>query len=336
MGVRTMHDRHAARGGSGATTVAGVAAWVREWATHLDPELDRDPTQDLDERSRAIARRLLAGHDLTGAREPTAVAYDEVVVLGAAASGILRRLTFVRDRRITAPMLTILAGHRSHLGAAGGGRDGDADALLASDGRFAASSEWRAPTVLRDTDTTRAADEDAWARARHLFPDETALALLLLDRTWPAAPGAEAPTTRLPDGRTVVGEVRVPVEHVPLLEVANPGAPFGVLRVLDAPAVPRTTGAARPTTASTLTEWARMTAGDTAGRTLVVSSQPHVLRARQTMDRIAQRFGWAPDAFEVVGPEATPHVRLGLLLREAVDVASDPTSGTTPDPTLAG
>lgn len=314
-----------------------VATWVRGWAGTLDPDLGEDPTDALPASARSVVERLVGTADLTEGREPAHDDYDEVVVLGAASSGILRRLGFVRDRTIRSPVLTVLAGRRAHLGRTGGGRDGDADALTGEHGAFAAAEGWRAPTALAPAGAGCSPEEDPWRRAQRLFPDETSLALLLLDRTWPAAPGRPAPATRLADGRLVVGEVRGPRGPAPVLEVHNPAPPFTTVRVLDAPAIHRATGRARPTTASTLAVWAGLHAGGRSaprcapggvrtGRILVVSNQPYLRRVQHTVRAIAGRLGRPPEAFDVVGPAAPATTRLGVLLREAVhaDVPAPP------------
>jgi len=285
----------------------------------VDPDVDGEgslgPSACGGDAETEVAHLLRSSATCRGRAATTSV-YDEVVVLGAATRGIWRRLVLLEDARIDADLLTVLAGRRPHLGRTGAGRDGDVDALLDHAGPFPASNGWTPPPGLVARRRARADDADSWLLAADLFPDETALALMLIDRRRLVGTLDARRTTRLPDGREVAGAVRcAPGGFLECEEVAGR---FGRIRVLDGPPVPRSTGRPRPTTASTLAAWVAQGEAAPAGRRrriLVISSQPHLARVGRILDELCVASRLRAD-IEVAGCPAPPDIRPGVVLRE--------------------
>jgi hypothetical protein len=286
-----------------------------ELARVCDPDGD-DPFDDElfgGPVSNEVIRLLRSAPNCTG-RGPETQDYDEIVVLGAAARGIWRRLAFVDEHALRSPVLTVLAGRRPHLRAAGAGRDGDIRALLDPGGPFPPDAAWQAPASLVARRAALGADADPWDVAAGLVPDETALAFLLLDRRWPRA--GSSTTTLLADGREVVGEIECGSDGS-LTRGAVEGR-FGTVRVLDGHPVHRANGRARPTTASTLADWLRRDPGADGPRSrriLVVSSQPHLHRVERILAELDASARLHAD-LEVTGCDAPHDVRPGVVLRE--------------------
>lgn len=306
----------------GSDPVARVIAWVHGWPFGYDPDTDegdRVAGLPLDADVTALLHRSSICQDV----RPSASEYDEVVVLGAAATGMWRRLVLVDETGVHAPMLTLLAGRRPHLGRAGDGRDGHLDELLGSEGRFPAARGWRPPDRLASPVDVAGSGPDRWTVAAQRFPDETALALLLLDRRWPSArEGAVTRSTRLSDGRTVVGDVTCDADGY--LERAGVAGRFERVRVLDCPSVARPNGSDRPTSRSTISTWSERDRRPVSGsrrRILLVSGQPHLARVGRIVAELAVARRLAADV-EVVGPAAAAHVRGAVVLRELVHGAT--------------
>jgi hypothetical protein len=312
-----------APGARPATGEAGGAG--SEWLIRSVLDAARTGDPDLDDRAAGAicdpmadreVERILWSSALVRGREPGREVYEEVVVLGAASAGMWRRLEFVARRRISTPVLTVLAGRRAHLWAMGNGRDGDVGALLGPGGPFPAADGWVAPARLIDR-WDRSAHADGWRLAAELFTDESSLALALIDRMWPDAMSARIGTTVLPDGREVVG--RVTLAAGGYLEREGVVPDLARVRVLDAPPVRRSNGPSRPTTASTLSEWIARGVGSTGGRrrVLVVTGQPHLARVERTLEALGASARLDAD-LEVAGCSARPPVRTAVLLRELV------------------
>jgi hypothetical protein len=227
-----------------------------------------------DEDTMDRAWPLLRELEVVDKKDPPRAAYDQVLVMGATATGLYRRLRLVRDSKITTDSLTVLAGLRPHSGLP---RDGALDELLAPLGRFAASDGWKAPPLLVHQ-ATLLSDVDQLRAAQVVTPSETDLARLFLIKLWPDArlhtvtvDTAPAGVMNELGGRAIAVETYRAQGSIPLLRILN-GAP--VLRDLDAARRP-----ARPTSRSTIREWAEHFAGGTRS-VLVVVNQPHLSRVR--------------------------------------------------------
>ncbi len=299
-----------------------MIAWVHGWPSGYDPDTDEGDAVaglPLD----ADLTTLLHRSSICQEVRPSASEYDEVVVLGAAATGMWRRLVHVNESGVHASVLTLLAGRRPHLGRAGDGRDGHGDELLGSEGRFPAAPGWRPPDLLASPVDAARSDLDSWTVAAQRFPDETALALLLLDRRWPSTrEGVATRSTRLSDGRTVVGDITCDADG--FLERTGVPGRFERIRVLDCPSVARPNGSDRPTSRSTISAWFERDRPPVSGsrrRILVVSGQPHLARVGRIVAELAVASGLAADV-EVVGPSAAAHVRGAVVLRELVHGAT--------------
>lgn len=321
--------------------VDGLLLSVLEASQKVDPDVDgsaslgafgqaarvdANAATNVDDGVHADVANLLRSSAVCQGRGPATTIYDEVVVLGAAARGIWRRLALLDEARVGASTLTVLAGRRPHLGRAGGGRDGDIDALLGHGGPFPEAAGWLPPARLVERRQGRGG-QDGWRVAAELFPDETSLALMLVNRRHLTGSSVPGGTTRLNDGREVAGDVRAASDG---FLICDGGAGrFRHLRVLDGSPVHRNTGPPRPTTISTLTAWISQGEGVEAGhrRILVVSSQPHLARVDRLLQelRAAQRLS---ADIEVAGCPAPADVRPGVVLRElALEAAHERREG---------
>lgn len=307
----------------GLDGVPALAAWVRNWASVHDPDADVHGAITGLPLDMAVTE-LLRRSSICRAVVPEMAEYDEVVVLGASATGMWRRFSSIDECLVRAETLTVLAGRRPHLRGGGGGRDGDLAALVGVGGPFPAAAGWRAPQRCAGTD--QAAAKEDWAGAAAFAPDETALALLLLDRRWPTGgrDGAPAPLTTLRDGRSVVGDITGHPDGT--LERSGIDGRFTRVLVLDGRAVLRRNGPPRPTTRSTLTEWVVRGAGASAGsrrQVLIVSGQPHLTRVARIVEELDVEARLHVDV-EVTGPAAPDRVSGALVLRELVDASVPP------------
>ena len=260
------------------------------------------------------ARPILAELGLTRRIEPSADTYDEIVVLGAAGIGLHRRLELVRTSQVSAAQLTVLAGMRPHVGAAGSGRDGRIGELLAADGRFAAAPGWHPPVGL----VHRArlllevgVDEDLAAQI--LLPSETDLARLLLTKQWP-----ELRCTQIVPACDAEPEPSPELGHREVLRYEWEGPPhLPQARVLNGAPVARPHGPPRPTTASTLEEWIEQIPSDPdPRRVLFVVNQPHLGRVSLVLDEILGPLDAPTVQVEIAGCETLPNVGIHLLLGE--------------------
>jgi hypothetical protein len=255
------------------------------------------------------ARPMLAALGLAGRVPPPSDRYDEVIVLGAAAGGLHRRMALVREAGVVAEGLTVLAGLRPHER---GARDGGIDELLAVDGRFSAAPGWVAAPELtdraRDLSTVSAGQFDA---AAALFPSETALAELLLLKQWPLA-------RRVGD---VVGPAH-PVENELgqrpwALRVWQQVGPIPWLRVLNGAPVDRSPRPPRPTSRSTLVEWFDLVVQKRPVKTvLAVVNQPHIGRVRLDLLEEMDALGRSDIDMDFAGCETLADVNVLLQLGE--------------------
>lgn len=276
----------------------------------------------------AAARPLLSRLGLTQRVDPPKPQYDEVVVLGAAGIGLQRRLELVRTSGVHAEVLTVLAGMRPHLGAAGHGRDGQIRELLASDGRFAATQGWRPPPELRHlTDLLTDLGVDGDDAARIVVPSETAIAKLLLLKQWPMLNLREI---RLPDTAHEHENAELGQREIQWYEWTGPNH-LPIVRLLNGRPVPRPHGPPRPTTASTIEEWREaLPAVDGRHSVLFVVNQPHLGRVASQLHELLSSQSDPSIDFDLAGCETLPDVSIHLLLGELpARIALEATEGRT-------
>ena len=131
----------------------------------------------------AAALPILTDMGFVDRVEPRRSRYDEILLLGASAIGLHRRLELIRKTNVAASRLTVLAGLRPHERQA---RDGSLSELMAPDGRFAAAPGWEPPaTLAHQARLLGETDVDDYLAAAALLPHETALARLLIAKQWP-------------------------------------------------------------------------------------------------------------------------------------------------------
>ncbi len=286
-----------------------MAHMERRWlgAEHGPGAGKREFPQEIKDEAWPLLREL----EVVDRVDPRRESYDQVVVMGAAAIGLYRRLELVRASGVRAGSLTVLAGLRPHSGLA---RDGALDELLAPDGRFAAAAGWTPPPLLVHQ-SALLAGLDPLTAARVLVPSETDLARLLLRKHWPDATLDSVTVDTAGDGvvnelgpRETLLETYRSSGAIPLLRILN-GAP--VRRDHDGAARP-----ARPTSRSTIREWIG-TAMSGARDILVVVNQPHLSRVRlDVLDELAAA-GHRGLSVEVAGAHALrDSADLNLLLGE--------------------
>ena len=143
----TLHALFEALGETSAWSEDAYVLWrwsSDHWLGLEHGEQSGKPTYS--EEQQNAARAHLTDLGLTERIEPGRDRYNEVLVMGAAAIGLYRRLGLVREAGLTAERLTVLAGLRPHERAA---RDGALVELLSPEGRFAAQPGWRAPPPRR-------------------------------------------------------------------------------------------------------------------------------------------------------------------------------------------
>lgn len=256
-------------------------------------------------------RPLLKDLGLTGRVEPPQPRYDEVLVMGAAGIGLHRRAALVVDSGVAASRLTILAGLRPHSGHP---RDGGLQELLAGDGHLAGRPGWQPPPrAAHVADLLADAGVDDLTAARIVFPDETALAELVVVKHWP--------------GARKVGVTPVTSAHEPANELGQrdhamttwePGrGPIPVLRILNGAPVQRRHGPPRPTSRSTLAEWEALSGDEAAGASLLlVVNQPHLARVALELRRHMTELGRDDVRMDFAGCEPLPDVGIHLLLGE--------------------
>lgn len=261
----------------------------------------------------AAARPIIDDLGFTERVGPRRERYDEIVVLGAAAIGLHRRLELVRESGVRAPVLTVLAGMRPHLGPSGHGRDGAMGELLAVNGRFAAVSGWRPPAVIaHQAKLLAAAGVDEQVAAQVLWPSETDLARFLLRKQWPSLrltnviPSDHPHADENPElgQRGTVMEEYAGAEQMPLVRLIN-GRP-----------VQRAHGPPRPTSASTLREWQEISDPREDRYVLFVVNQPHLSRVALELEN---EFGLASDSplrFDVAGSATLTDISIYTLLGE--------------------
>lgn len=276
----------------------------------------------------AAARPLLDSLGLTQRIDPPRSRYDEVVVLGAAAIGLHRRFELVRTSGVRAGVLTVLAGMRPHVGAAGHGRDGGIRELLAHDGRFAATPGWRPPPELRHPADLLLEqginDDDA---ARIIVPSETAIAKLLLPKHWPTL---ELREIRLPVSPHEHENEELGQREIHWYEWTGPDH-LPLVRLLNGRPVPRPHGPPRPTTASTIEEWLDVLPTSSERHSvLFVVNQPHLGRVALQLHELLRSEVLPAIDFDMAGCETLPGVSIHLLLGElpariALDASSQPT-----------
>lgn len=257
----------------------------------------------------AAARPILRELDVVDRIDPPSGArYDEVLVMGAAAIGIHRRLELVRESGVRAPRLTVLTGLRPHEG---NPRDGTTDELLAIDGRMAAAAGWRPPAgLVARADLLQGQGVDPLTAARVLFPGESDLTELLLTKQWATA----MPRT------TVHAAAPHPIENELgqrdyLLRTWEVDGPILELRVLNGAPVDRGDRPPRPTSTSTLLEWLALPGSDHVERALVVVNQPHLHRVGLEVRELLRDEGHDLDV-EVAGCEPSTDSSVQLLLGE--------------------
>ena len=257
---------------------------------------------------------ILRAMDLVDRVNPSRPRYDEIVVMGAAGIGLHRRLELVRLSGVHASGLSILAGLRPHSGHSGVNphsglaRDGAIDELMASDGRFASAPGWEPPANLVYLSQILASTgADPIMSAQVLLPSETDLARLLLGKQWPQAAllgvtvGTDAgEANELGPRRILVEEWALQAASVPIARIFN-GAP-----VSRGPGRP-----ARPTSLSTVREWAATTDLTHVRSVLIVVNQPHLTRVRTQIERELASAGLGDLQVDVAGCEA---------LRESADI----------------
>jgi hypothetical protein len=243
---------------------------------------------------------------------PTETEYDHVVVMGASGIGMHRRLELVRLSGITARRVSVLVGLRPHSGL---DRDGGLGELLAADGRFAAAPGWTAPAGLLRSQGLLGANVDPLVAAQVVLPSETDLARLLLLKQWPGLELVEVRTGGSPGVTNELGRRTV------LLETYRESQSQTDYLLLNGASVDRsdaeTNRPARPTSVSTITEWASVCL-DPADRTvLVVVNQPHLTRVRRSVEATLVDLGRTGLAIEVAGCEVLrTSAQLPLILGE--------------------
>jgi hypothetical protein len=266
-----------------------------------------------DEKTKDAAWPLLRTLGVVDRADPPRDQYDQVIVMGAAGIGLYRRLEVVKQSGIRAASLTILAGLRPHSGLA---RDGALGELLEPEGRFAAADGWAPPPLLVYKARLLAdAGVDPLTAARIVTPSETDLARLILGKHWPGIQLESVTVDGVKDAvpnelgrRDIAVETYTAGGPIPLLRILN-GAP--VRRDVDG--IPRP---ARPTSRSTIQEWASTLLGSEQN-ILIVVNQPHLARVRlDVLDELA-RAGHSGLSVDVAGAHALrDSVDLNLLLGE--------------------
>lgn len=231
---------------------------------------------------------------------PRRRAYTEVVVLGAHATALWRRLELVDRCGASAPRLTVLVAPRPTAHDHPRRADGTPAELLGPGGRFPSVPGWRLPSDAADPCDL----------ARIPLGTEAHVALLLLSRRWGLDVGdALGRLGRLPDG-------------APTVELD-----LGATAAFASVAVRRSGHGVAGTTAGTLTDWVaarRAARGRTpadrggAGVGLVVTSRPHLLRTRRIVAAATAGTGLAVEVAAAPGPE---HVRLGVVVGELRSLA---------------
>jgi hypothetical protein len=229
--------------------------------------------------------------------------YDEVLVFGAAAIGLYRRLGLVRDTAVSAPLLSVLAGQRPHQLH---DRDGSVQEYVDASGRFAAAEGWSpsADLVAAAQDLLDAGCSGLDAAAE-LFPSETDIARALMQKHWPSlrSTSIDKPNASQ-DVTNVLGERTFVWEHF------SHEGPIPRMRLLNAAPVVRSGGPARPTSRSSLREW--LASLDTPPQSLLaVVNQPHLGRVSLDIRSEINSYGMSVPRIEVVGRD---------VLQESVDV----------------
>lgn len=292
---------------------------------------DKEPFTD----SQILAARpLLSQLGLTDRVDPPQTRYDEVVVLGAAAIGLHRRLELVRTSGVRAEVLTVLAGMRPHPGAAGRGRDGGIRELLASAGRFAATDGWKPPALashLADLLSGLGVNDDDAARI--VLPSETAIAKLLLAKHWPSLQLREI---RVPDSPHEHENTELGQREILWYEWSGPPE-LPRVRLLNGQPVARPHGPPRPTTASTIEEWLEsLPAAENSHSVLFVVNQPHLGRVALTLKELLSRQVAPRIEFDIAGCETLTDVSIHLLLGELpARIASETTSSAAAEAAAA-
>jgi hypothetical protein len=266
-----------------------------------------------DEKTKDAAWPLLRTLEVVDRADPPRDQYDQVVVMGAAGIGLYRRLEVVRQSGIRAASLTVLAGLRPHSGLA---RDGALGELLEPEGRFAAADGWTPPPrLIYQAGLLAEAGVDPLTAAQIVTPSETDLARLILGKHWPDSQLESVTVDRVQVGvqnelgrRDIAVETYTASGPIPLLRILNGAA---VRRDADGVARP-----ARPTSRSTIQEWASTLLG-TAQNILVVVNQPHLSRVHlDVLDELA-RAGHSGLSVDVAGaPALRDSADLNLLLGE--------------------